>query len=192
MSDWDEYADGWNDNPDVITYAEHSFNSLLEVIDINHLNLLDFGCGTGNLAELMAPLADHVVATDVSEKMIAVLKAKNIINIDAYALDIIRADLKRLPAFSRKFDLITASSVMAFVEDYVSTLASLRSLLAPNGILVQWDWLKTDEKEGFGFSPEMIMAAYQSAGYQPPTVTQPFSITSEMGTMKVIMAVARP
>ncbi len=192
MSDWDEYAEGWNDNPDVVEYAENAFNSLLEIITLNHLNILDFGCGTGNLSERMAPFADQIVATDTSEQMIAVLTAKNLGNVDAHVLDIVGSDLKALPAFARKFDLITASSVMAFVEDYKETLCALRPLLAPNGTIVQWDWLKTGDEESFGFNSEKILASYQYAGYQLPAITHPFSISSDMGTMKVIMAVARP
>ena len=75
-SDWDEYADGWNDNEDVVKYAEYAFKSLREVTDVKGLNILDFGCGTGNLTELMANTANRVVGIDISPRMISVLKSK--------------------------------------------------------------------------------------------------------------------
>lgn len=190
MSDWDEYADGWNDNEDVVKYSEYAFKSLREVINVKDLNILDFGCGTGNLTERMAETAQHVVGIDISTAMISVLKSKNIPNIEAIAMDIMKEDLLHHPAFSRKFDLITASSVMGFVDDFQGILEALKPLLAPNGILVQWDWLG-EEGNQVGFGSDQLVSAYVRAGYNEFKITLPFEITSDAGSMKVIMAMGK-
>ncbi|MBT5188052.1 MAG: methyltransferase domain-containing protein, partial [Kordiimonadaceae bacterium] len=79
--DWDDYADDWDKNEGVIIYAKHTFETLRAEIDMSGLDILDFGCGTGNLAVQMAETANQVVGIDTSEKMISILKAKKISNI---------------------------------------------------------------------------------------------------------------
>ena len=69
--DWNDYADGWDDNSDVRRYANRAFASLDD-----HLNLrgkdwrskrvLDFGCGFGfdadhfGLAEVKKRILEHL------------------------------------------------------------------------------------------------------------------------------------
>ncbi len=80
---WNDHAECWGDNADVNLYADRAFTSLVAQIDIVNANrkskrVLDFGCGTGLLAERVAPYVHELVAVDTSEKMIAVLKSKDI------------------------------------------------------------------------------------------------------------------
>lgn len=187
---WDDFAEEWDLNPEVILYAENAFKSLIEEIDISFLNILDFGCGTGILTEKMSHSAGNVVAIDNSAKMIDVLSAKNIKNTTSLAIDIFTADLKSAAGFDRKFDLITASSVFNFVDDYGTALTILKNHLAPNGRLIQWDWYSNGTSTGF--TPEMIEAAYANAGFSVLKIKKAFELTGERGTMPVIMAIASP
>lgn len=43
--DWDDYADDWNDNEGVITYANYTYETLVAAIDLAALMVLDFGRG---------------------------------------------------------------------------------------------------------------------------------------------------
>lgn len=182
--DWDDYADDWNDNEGVIIYANHTYETLLAEVDITGLNILDFGCGTGNLTEKMAEKARQITAIDSSEKMIAKLNAKQISNVDARYMTLTEGDI------TDKFDLITASSVFGFVPDIAVTLKMLRKLLMPGGMLLQWDWLGNG-KDNFGFSSEQLKKVYNQAGFKNITIKQPFSLTKSEGEMKVVMVVAR-
>ena len=148
------------------------------------LNILDFGCGTGNLTEKMATKANQIVAIDGSAKMISILKNKQIKNIKAQQLDLKEGDI------AEKFDLITASSVFGFVTDFAATLKMLKGMLNPEGLLVQWDWLGTGEDD-FGFSPEQLKSAYQTAGFEDVKISQPFSLTKSEGEKKVVMCAGR-
>ncbi len=79
MSDsWDEYAEGWDSNPDVIKYSQLAFDSLSSHYDLSGLKVLDFGCGTGLLTEKIASIAASVLAVDTSSKMIKVLMNKRL------------------------------------------------------------------------------------------------------------------
>ena len=181
--DWDDYADDWNDNQGVIIYANHTYETLIAEIDLTGLMILDFGCGTGNLTEKMAPKADKVMAIDSSAKMISILKNKNIKNVEPHHLMLSEGDI------SEKFDLITASSVFGFVPNFGAALHMLKGLLKHNGTIVQWDWLGTGHDD-FGFSPDQLKSAYGDAGFKDIKISQPFSLTKSEGEKKVVMVVA--
>jgi SAM-dependent methyltransferase len=183
--DWDERAAGWDENPDMRTYAVHAYTSLTGSIDLAGLRILSFGCGTGLLSAKMARDAAHVVALDPSPKMIDVVKAKSLPNVSRVVGTLSAGILGQVPCF----DLVTAASVCAFVPDYPETLQQLRALLALGGRFVQWDWLT--EAPDFGFTEKDILSALTDAGFSDVTVTQPFTISrGDDGSMPVLMAVA--
>ncbi len=192
MSDgWDEYADGWDSNSDVIEYSNKAFESLCEFINPEGLKVLDFGCGTGQLTEKIARVATSVVAIDSSAKMIEVLENKNIHNVNPLACEISSKLINENPIFEGGFDLIVASSVCAFVADYEKTLSDLKCALKEGGIFVQWDWKRGNKDDDFGFTNEIIEKAYLNVGLSPVRVAEAFSITSDSGTMQVLMGIAQ-
>ena len=188
---WDDYAEGWDGNEDVISYSDKAFRTLCEVVNPEGLLILDFGCGTGLLTERMAITADRVVAVDPSEKMISVLQHKQLSNVETLIAVLSEETINTYDLFRSKYDLIVASSVCSFLPDYEGTLRLLKTLLKPNGIFVQWDWLKSGEDDDSGFNEERIESAYQRVGLEKLSITEAFSIESEAGPMKVIMGAAR-
>ncbi|BDX07522.1 class I SAM-dependent DNA methyltransferase [Planctobacterium marinum] len=192
MSDsWDDYADGWDSNDAVIHYAIKAHEALLATMSPAGMTVLDFGCGTGLLTEKLASVASSVVALDTSSKMLSVLKQKALKNVTTFHGELTQTTLKTEPLLQQKFDLIVASSALAFVPDYVATVKLLALQLAANGTLVQWDWLKAESAEGMGFSEEQIDVAMQSAGLKDIQISVPFSLNSPQRDMPVVMAVAK-
>ena len=192
MSDsWDDNADTWDTNSDVIYYSEQAYESLVKSINIDGQNILDFGCGTGLLTEKISPLASRVVALDTSQKMINVLKSKGIPNVTPISALLNKDLISTNPAFTNKFNIVVASSVLNFVPDYQSTLKLLKSLLVTNGILVQWDWLQTDTDPDFGLSENAVKNTLKITGFNDIVITKPFSIAFDKGNMPVIMGVAK-
>lgn len=191
MSDsWDDYANEWESNPDVISYAEHAFNSLTNSVTLSGKRVLDFGCGTGLLTEKLSRTANEVVSLDPSQKMIDVLARKGLDRVITVASELTPELVSTHPSFQSPFDVIVASSALAFVPEFETTLSLLHSLLAPQGQLVQWDWLKNDADTGMGFSETELLNAYQAQGFADVTVSVPFSMSSPKGTMSVVMGVA--
>ncbi|WP_237057543.1 class I SAM-dependent DNA methyltransferase [Microbulbifer sediminum] len=184
---WDSYAEGWDSNSDVITYSERAFRSLTETLDCKCARILDFGSGTGLLTERLSPLASSIVALDPSEKMLAVLDAKQLGNVTTIQSSLTRELVDESRQLQEGFDLIVASSALAFVPDYRDTIRLLAKLLNRNGRLVQWDWLKEDSGEDTGFTREGIAAAFRDAGLSHIQVTVPFSIGTGENQMDVVM-----
>ncbi|MBL4594330.1 MAG: methyltransferase domain-containing protein [Flavobacteriales bacterium] len=192
MSDsWDDYAEDWDANSDVIDYAQKAFDSLCPVIDLDGLRVLDFGCGTGLLTEKIATLAATVLAIDSSSKMIEVLSDKRLTNVNVLAYDITDKAHGAKPILAAEFDLIVASSVFSFVPNYEQTLTVLKSLLKPSGLLVQWDWKSTDSAADLGFTEKAIRDCCSNVGFTLVELNTAFSQSSKRGSTDVIMAVAK-
>ena len=191
MSDsWDDYASDWDNNPEVILYAQKAFESLPDSIELSGLRVLDFGCGTGQLSQRLAPLVKDLVALDPAQKMIQVLDAKHIQNISTLAIQLDKHSLKENIQLQEKFDLIVASSVCTFLEDYPASLKFIKRLLADKGTFIQWDWLASDEKPDFGFSQDFVSNTLKQAGFNTVSTCQAFSLNGAKGNMKVLMAQA--
>ena len=189
--EWDEYAEGWDKNSDVISYSNKAFASLSDAFDIKDLMVLDFGCGTGLLTEKIAPLAKEVVALDTSNKMIATLRNKKLANVVACSEELTPSLVRGSSVFADKFDLVVASSVCGFLPNYEETLLVIKSILKPTGIFVQWDWLSENGDDNSGLSKESVMKAYSSSGLKLHSMSVPFSMSSSEGKLKVLMAVAK-
>lgn len=192
MSDsWDDYAQGWDDNPDVIQYAQLAFDSLVKRYDVAGLTILDFGCGTGLLSEKLAQAGAHVVSVDPSTKMIEILANKKISQVQVLACEISPQTIAAEPLLSNDFDLVVASSVCTFLPDFSTTLESIASLLKPEGVFVQWDWMSSDANPNFGFDRQALLQAYERAGLSLVDVAKGFTLTSNKGSMDVIMGIAQ-
>ncbi|NIB41633.1 methyltransferase domain-containing protein [Pseudomaricurvus alkylphenolicus] len=191
MSDtWDDYADDWDTNASVIAYADNAYQSLIAKLDIDGFRILDFGCGTGLLTEKLSRHATSIVALDPSSKMIDVLDAKRIGNVNTISSELSQSEIDENPLLGEEFELIVASSSLAFVPDFGNTLKLLKQLLKREGRLVQWDWLKQENEPGSGFSEKEIREAYERAGFSNYSVTLPFSMENGEDSIEVIMAVA--
>jgi len=188
---WDDYAAGWDDDETVTFYSRQAFEALCKTLDIAGLQVFDFGCGTGLLSEQMAEKASHIVALDPSAKMVAVLNQKRLQNVDGIVAEVTEELLESRPELVSAFNLVVASSVCSFVPDYQSTIKLLKRLLKPNGLFIQWDWLKSSEDPGSGFTQDEISSAFEQAGLKTISISTPFSLKEKSGEMKVVMAVGK-
>jgi len=188
---WNEHADGWDNNPDVKFYANQAFASLVAITDIcgpgwASKRVLDFGCGTGLLAQKVARYVGELIAVDTSEKMIAVLENKHISNVIAVHGDILATDHRCEVDFQSGVDLIYASSVCGFLPDYEGAMLALARLLRPGGRFIQWDWRASDGDD-FGLSENRIRNALQTAKFGSIRVEQAFSIETDEQTLPVLI-----
>ena len=190
-NEWDDYAEGWDIDLTVKVYAKNAFSELTANIDINDLAVLDFGCGTGSLTKLMSPYAKSVLAIDSSSEMIKHLNSKRLSNVCSIADYLSEGLIKSTPELSHQFDLIVASSVCSFLDDYDETLKLLSSLLKDGGRFVQWDWYAESESSEMGLTEQRVVNALLETGFDVIKITKPFVMTSSKGNMPVLMAIAK-
>lgn len=188
---WDQYAEEWDNNEDAILYSHKAFDALCNVVNIEGLTILDFGCGTGLLTEKMSLKARQILALDSSEKMISVLQSKQLSNVEVLATELSEETIKSETLLNSKFDLIVASSVCAFLPDYDGTLQLIKSLLKADGVFVQWDWRQTEGDSGFGLTEQAINAALSKTGMEVLKIENWFSLETKEGSKQVLMGVAK-
>jgi len=101
--------------------------------DLRGCRALDLGCGAGQLAHHLATHgADEVVATDVSERMLALAR-------EQWAHPRVRYERLAMEdaAFpAERFDLVVSSLAIHYVEDYSGLMARIARWLVPGGVLV--------------------------------------------------------
>ena len=190
-NEWDEYAENWDVDPTVEEYAKNAFSELLDNININGLTVLDFGCGTGALTQLMSPTVKSIVAIDPSSEMIKHLDKKALNNVSSISDYLSKELVQNLPELENKFDLIVASSVCGFLPDYEATLSLLKSLIKEGGVFVQWDWLTNDDSSDMGLSEKRVKQAFVANGFVNTRVNSPFIMSSSKGNMPVLMAIGK-
>jgi 2-polyprenyl-3-methyl-5-hydroxy-6-metoxy-1,4-benzoquinol methylase len=194
---WDDQAATWDEDAAVRAYSDGAFSSLLRLaadgrLKLDGARILDFGCGTGLLAEKLSVMAEHVVALDTSTAMIQVLNEKTtalrLANVETIAASLEEAMSASPRLFEARFDLIACSSVLAFLDDYSETVRELCQLLRPGGAFVQWDWeLDPDSEEPFGLTRIQIDQALVAAGLANRLVDVAFDVEFEGEHMRPLL-----
>ena len=105
----------------------------------------DLGCGTGQLAEVVAPFVRQVIAVDESAAMLTAARAR----LMTYAnVDIREGSLEALPIVDAALDIAVLSLVMHYVSDPVVALTEIRrTLRTGGGRLLVIDMLPHDRAE---------------------------------------------
>ncbi|MCS0324424.1 class I SAM-dependent DNA methyltransferase [Vibrio diabolicus] len=187
--DWDGLAKNWESNPATEQFAQSVFEQLQQLTQLDGIKVLDFGCGTGQLSQRLSPMVKDIVALDASEAMIEELDKKELANVEPVVDALSRGLVAQHPAFRGQFDLVVASSVLAFVEDLDASLKISHSLLNHGGYFVHFDWIAESEQDGFTLAKSK--RALKDAGFTEVKSQHVFDITSDGKTMSVLMGLGR-
>jgi ubiquinone/menaquinone biosynthesis C-methylase UbiE len=142
----------------------------------------DLGCGGGHVAFRLAPLVGQVVAYDLSEPMLAVVKEeaarRNLGNLVTR-----QGAAEKLPFRDASFDLVASRYSAHHWSDFAAGLAEARRVLKPGGVSVFMDvvsagtplldtWLQTlellrDPSHVRNYSVEEWRQAAKAAGFRP-------------------------
>jgi predicted TPR repeat methyltransferase len=97
----------------------------------HRLDVLDAGCGTGLCGVLVAPFARRLVGVDLSEKMLAHAKEKNVYHA------LIKAELTEFLRDNREAcDLIVSADALVYFGDLDGVIAAAAGALRPGGLFV--------------------------------------------------------
>ncbi|MDT8449141.1 MAG: class I SAM-dependent methyltransferase [Wenzhouxiangellaceae bacterium] len=121
-------------------YIDASVHETLKRLEVaaGHY-VLDVGCGTGALLELLArrqPRGTYI-GTDLSGEMLAVARRRL-----PGAVALHRAAAESLPLAGATVDLLVSTSVFHFVRGPDLALQEMRRVLKPGGKLVITDWCR--------------------------------------------------
>jgi SAM-dependent methyltransferase len=143
--------------------------AILGLIDPS-LTVGDLGCGTGQLAETVAPHVHSVIAVDASDDMLTAARARlgKLSNVDLR-----QGDLEALPIPAGELDAAVMSLVLHYSPDPARVLAEVARVLQPGGRVLIVDMLPHEHGEyqhqmghvWLGFSNRQTIRFLTAAGF---------------------------
>jgi len=130
---WDRMAKGYAKSPvsDEVAYQE-KLRRTREVL-MPSSKVLEFGCGTGSTAIVLAPEVQDYLATDISAKMLSIARGKAE-GIDNLRFEQMRLEDARPPEGG--FDAILGHSILHLLPDKDAAIAQVFKKLKPGGVFV--------------------------------------------------------
>ncbi len=132
---WDRHAKGYAKRP---VADEAAYQKKLKVTH-DYLNpdmdVLEFGCGTGSTAIAHAPYVKHILAIDISSKMIEIARRKA----DAGKVDNVtfeQSTIEELGVADQSIDAVLGLSILHLLDNKEDVIAKVHKTLRPGGIFV--------------------------------------------------------
>jgi ArsR family transcriptional regulator len=150
-------------------FGERVYMSALLALLDERLEVADLGCGTGQLAALLAPYVARVLAVDGSAEMLQAARER-LAGCDS--VDVIEGALEDLPLPSASVDAALISLVLHHQPDPQRVIAEAARILRPNGRLVIIDMVPHTHTEyqhemghvWLGFSEDTLRRYLTGAG----------------------------
>ena len=132
---WDKIAERYSKQP---VADEAAYQKKLQVTREYfrpHMEVLEFGCGTGSTAIAHAPYVKHIQAIDISSKMIEIAQGKA----DAKSVGNVTFKRSAIDEFSvsdQTFDAVLGLSILHLLDNKEEVIAKVHKMLKPDGIFV--------------------------------------------------------
>jgi SAM-dependent methyltransferase len=137
----------------------------------------DLGCGNGQMAELIAPFVERVVAVERSSAMLASARRRLAVHPN---VDVRQGELEALPIEDDALDAATLGLVLHHVADPGEVMRETARVLRPGGRVLIVDMMKHDRAEyaqqmghvWLGFEPAKLVEWLGEAGFEGARVTR--------------------
>ena len=132
---WDKLAEGYAKRP---VADEESYQKKLQVTRDYlqpHMEVLEFGAGTGSTAIAHAPYVKHIEAIDVSPKMVEIARGKaaanNVENVTFRA-----SSIDEFSAADQSLDAVLGLSILHLLDNKEDVISKVHGMLKPGGVFV--------------------------------------------------------
>lgn len=182
MSEFDEKAGTWDDDPEKVERARVVAETIRAAVPVPpDARVLDVGAGTGLLSEQLAGQVGALTLVDPSAGMREVAAAKVSSGRLPEGTRIWDLDLAADPLPAERFDLVVTLMTLHHVGDVARVLAAFAELLADGGRLAIVDLMAEDGSfhgEGFdghhGFDPADLAEKLTGLGLTGPEMRDDF------------------
>ncbi|MEM4336809.1 MAG: class I SAM-dependent methyltransferase [Candidatus Woesearchaeota archaeon] len=104
--------------------------------NIRNKKILDMGCGAGEAAVYFAKKGANVIATDISQEMLSIVK--NLAKLYKVNVKTFKCPSHKTPFPNDSFDIVYAANLLHHVN-IEETLKEVKRILKKGGIFVSWD-----------------------------------------------------
>lgn len=135
---WDRFAPGYAKSP---IKDEEAYQHKLDVTQEKYLTpssqILEFGCGTGGTSIYHAPHVKHVLATDISSKMLEIARGKQQeAGVSESKLEFRQASVDSLDLPSQSKDVVLGMSILHLLPNRREALTKVHNWLKPGGYFI--------------------------------------------------------
>lgn len=132
---WDKVAERYSKKPVADEEAYQKKLGVTRDYFEPDMEVLEIGCGTGSTAIVHAPFVRHILATDISPKMIEIAKGKAAAEkIENITFEV--ASVDDLQVADQSLDVVLALSVLHLLEDRDEAIANVHKMLRKGGVFV--------------------------------------------------------
>ena len=196
--DFDEMAKTWDDDPAKVERARVAAERIVaRVAPTADTRLLEYGAGTGLVAEALVDRVGPMTLADPSEGMRAAMAAKVEAGDLPATAAIVDLDLGAEPRPTDRWDLALAVQVLHHVDDLEPVLAGFAEVLAPGGTLCVVDLELEDGSfhgEGFGghhgFDRDELAAQLRAAGFADVAFEHAYDLVRDDHAYPLFLATA--
>jgi len=132
---WDKIAERYSKQPIADEAAYQKKLQVTREYFRPDMEVLELGCGTGSTAIAHAPFVKHIVAIDISSKMIAIAQGKA----DAGNIKNVTFGRSSIADFSmpdRTLDAVLGLSILHLLDNKERVISRVHQMLKPGGIFV--------------------------------------------------------
>ena len=131
-AEYDAMAEEYTADNDGVFNALYERPAMLSFLgDVVGKRVLDIGCGAGQLSLALSQQNASVIGIDVSSRMVELAKKRLGNQIEFRVHDLSQP----LPFEDSSFDIVVASLVMHYLEDWIPALREIRRVLTPQGCM---------------------------------------------------------
>jgi 2-polyprenyl-3-methyl-5-hydroxy-6-metoxy-1,4-benzoquinol methylase len=198
MQDFDERARTWDEDPAKRERAVTAAAAIREAVDLHGgTRLLEYGAGTGLLAQQLAGDVGSITVADPSRGMREVMEEKAEAGVlpGARVLDL---DLSRGLVPEETFDVVVAAMVLHHIPDLTPVLRGFGQLVEPGGSLCILDLEREDGSfhgDGFdghaGFDRDELATWLRAVGFETPVYRVCFQLRRHDRDYPLFLAVSR-
>ena len=196
--DFDEMSKTWDDDPAKVVRAKVAAERIVaRVAPTTSTRLLEYGAGTGLVAQSLVGHVGPMTLADPSEGMRSAMAAKveaGTLPADARIVDV---DLGAEPRPDDRFDLAVTVQVLHHVDDLDPVLAGFAEVLEPGGRLCICDLELEDGSfhgEGFGghhgFDRDELAAQLRAAGFADVAFEHAYDLVRDDHAYPLFLATA--
>lgn len=200
-SHFDSAAQTWDDDPAKVARADDIARGIRAALTLGgHERLLEYGAGTGLLAQALAGDVGAITLADSSAGMRAVAKEKVEAGVLPEGTRVWDLDLSTTTPPEEQFDLVVTSLVLHHIRDLTPVLAGFHALTAPGGHVAIAD---LDSEDGSfhahlhdfdghdGFDRHGLSRDLEAAGFVEVWVSDCAEVDKDGTVFPVFLAVAR-